>query len=176
VGLQATPAASLLPGTYTGSVTVTATGPAGAVLDSPATTGTVIPVVLRVTSGTIAVTPAAGLSFSQSIGASAPSAQSVTVSSNVPGLTFIPSAYDGGLGWLSVPAATGTTNGSFNVSVDGSKLTVGTYPGKVIVLSPFADGSPVTIPVTLTVSPGSISAPNTILTFTQVRGGAAPAM
>ena len=54
VGLQATPPASLRPGTYTGSVTVTASGPAGAVLDSPVT----IPVVLQLTSGTISVTPA----------------------------------------------------------------------------------------------------------------------
>jgi uncharacterized protein (TIGR03437 family) len=170
VGLQATPPASLAPGTYTGSVTVTATGPSGAVLDSPVT----IPVVLQLTSGTIAVTPAS-LSFSESIGGSAPAAQAVTVSSNVPGLTFIPSAFDGGLGWLSVPSSTGTTNGSFNVSVDGSKLTTGTYQGKVIVLSSFAAGSPVVIPVTFTVTPGAISAPTTTLAFTQVRGGAAPA-
>jgi uncharacterized protein (TIGR03437 family) len=175
VGLQATPPASLAPGTYTGSVTVTATGPSGAVLDSPAATGTPIPVVLQVTSGTITVAPAAGLSFSQSIGASAPPAQSVAVSSNVPGLTFISSASDGGYGWLSVPAATGTTNGSFNVSVDGSKLTAGTYQGKVIVLSSFAFGSPAVIPVTLTVTPGTISAPTATVTFTQVKGGAAPA-
>ena len=171
VGLQATPPANLAAGTYTGSVTVTATGPAGAVLDSPAT----IPVVLQLTSGTISVTPTAGLSFSQSIGGSAPPAQSVGVTSNIPGLTFIPSAYDGGLGWLSVPSATGTTNGSFNVSVDGSKLTAGTYQGKVIVLSPSAAGSPAVIPVTLTVTSGSISALPTTLSFTQVQSGAAPA-
>ena len=170
VGLQATPPANLAAGTYTGSVTVTATGPAGAVLDSPAT----IPVVLQLTSGTISVTPAAGLSFSQSIGGSAPPAQSVGVTSNIPGLTFIPSAYDGGLGWLSVPSANGTTNGSFNVSVDGSKLTAGTYQGKVIVLSPFAAGSPAVIPVTLTVTSGTISASPTTLSFTQVQGGPAP--
>jgi uncharacterized protein (TIGR03437 family) len=171
VGLQATPPASLLPGIYTGGVAVTATGPAGAVLDSPAT----IPVVLQVTSGTITVAPAAGLSFSQSIGGSAPAAQAVTVSSNMPGLTFLPSAYDGGIGWLSVSVSTGTTNGSFNVSVDGSKLTSGKYQGKVIVLSPFAAGSPAVIPVTLQVTVGTISAPTTTLTFTQVKGGAAPA-
>jgi uncharacterized protein (TIGR03437 family) len=169
--LIAVPPAGLLPGIYTGSVTVTATGPSGAVLDSPAT----IPVVLQVTSGTITVTPAAGLSFSQSIGGSAPAAQAVTVSSNMPGLTFLPSAYDGGLGWLSVSVSTGTTNGSFNVSVDGSKLTSGKYQGKVIVLSPFAFGSPAVIPVTLQVTVGTISAPTTTLTFTQVKGGAAPA-
>jgi uncharacterized protein (TIGR03437 family) len=43
------------------------------------------------------------------------------------------------------------------------------------VLSSFASGSPAVIPVTLTVTPGTISAPTTTLTFTQVKGGAAPA-
>jgi uncharacterized protein (TIGR03437 family) len=169
VGLQATPPASLPPGTYTGSVTVTATGPAGAVLDSPVT----IPVVLQLTSGTITV-PSTPLSFSQSIGGSAPPAQSVAVTSVGPGLTFLPSAYDGGLGWLSVSPSTGTSNGSFNVSVDGSKLTSNTYTGKVVVFSSFAAGSPVVIPVTFTVTPGTISAPTTTLSFTEVRGGSAP--
>jgi uncharacterized protein (TIGR03437 family) len=161
---------SLPPGTYTGSVTVTASGPAGAVADSPLT----IPVVLQLSSGTLSVS-STGLSFSQSIGGAAPAAQAVGVTSVGPGLTFFPSAYDGGLGWLSVSSTTGTTNGSFNVSVDGSKLTSGTYLGKVIVLSPNATGSPAAIPVTLTVTPGTISAPTTTLSFTQVKGGTAPA-
>jgi len=170
LGLQATPSISLQPGTYSGSITVTATGPAGAVLDSPTT----IPVILQLTSGTISVTPAT-LSFSESIGGSAPAAQPVTVSSNVPGLPFIPTAYDGGLGWLSVSPSAGTTNGSFNVSVNGSNLAVGTYQGKVIVLSTFASGSPAAIPVTFTVTPGTISAPTATLSFSQVQSGAAPA-
>ena len=59
--------------------------------------------------------------------------------------------------------------------MDGSKLTSGTYQGKVIVLSPFAAGSPAVIPVTFQVTTGTISAPTTTLSFTQVRGGAAPA-
>jgi uncharacterized protein (TIGR03437 family) len=58
--------------------------------------------------------------------------------------------------------------------VDGSKLTAGTYQGKVIVLSPFAAGSPYVIPVTLTVTTGTILASPTTLSFTQVQGGAAP--
>jgi uncharacterized protein (TIGR03437 family) len=170
LGLQATPPVSLAPGTYTGSVTVTATGPAGAVLDSPVT----IPVVLQLTSGAISVN-STGLQFSQSVGGSAPPVQTVTVSSNGPVLTFFPAAYDGGLGWLSVSTPTGATTGSFNVSVDGSKLTSGTYQGKVIVLSPFAAGSPAVIPVSFQVTTGTISAPTTTLSFTQVQGGSAPA-
>ena len=155
---------------------MTATNPDGAaVLDSPATTGTIIPVVLRVTSGTLNAPSPASLSFSQSVGASAPPAQSVAVTSTSPGLTFIPSYYDQGFGWLSVSSSTNTTNGSFNVSVDGSKLSIGTYQGKVVVFSEFAAGSPAVIPVTFTVTPGTISVPpNTTLTFTQVKGGAAP--
>jgi len=100
-------------------------------------------------------------------------AQAVAVTSTSPGLTFIPTAYDQGFGWLSVSSSTNTTNGSFNVSVDGSKLSTGTYTGKVVVFSEFAAGSPVVIPVTFTVTPGTISAPTTTLTFTQVKGGPA---
>ena len=59
--------------------------------------------------------------------------------------------------------------------MDGFKLSTGTYTGKVVVFSEFAAGSPAVIPVTLTVTPGTISAPTTTLSFTQVRGGAAPA-
>ena len=174
-GLQATPAANLAPGVYSANVTVSATGPAGAVLDSPVT----IPVVLRLTSGTLNAPSPASLSFSQSVGSmvacggcSVP--QSVAVTSTPPGLTFIPTAYDQGFGWLLVTSSTNTTNGSFNVSVDGSKLSTGTYTGKVVVFSEFAAGSPAVIPVTYTVTPGIISAPTTTLTFTQVRGGSAP--
>lgn len=175
-GLQATPAANLAPGVYSANVTVSATGPAGAVLDSPVT----IPVVLRLTSGTLNAPSPASLSFSQSVGSmvacggcSVP--QSVAVTSTPPGLTFIPTAYDQGFGWLLVTSSTNTTNGSFNVSVDGSKLSTGTYTGKVVVFSEFAAGSPAVIPVTYTVTPGIISAPTTTLSFTQVRGGGAPA-
>jgi uncharacterized protein (TIGR03437 family) len=170
LGLTAVLPTSLAPGIYSGSVTVTATGPAGAVLDSPVT----IPVVLRLTSGTVNAPSPAALSFSQSVGASAPPAQSVAVTSTPSGLTFIPSAYDQGFGWLSVSSSTNTTNGSFNVSVDGSKLSTGTYTGKVVVFSEFANGSPAVIPVTLTVTAGTILPSPTTLSFTQVQGGAAP--
>jgi len=169
-GLQATPPANLAPGIYSANVTVSATGPAGAVLDFPVT----IPVVLRLTSGTLNAPSPASLSFSQIVGASAPPAQSVAVTSTSPGLTFLPSAYDQGFGWLSVTSSSNTTNGSFNVSVDGSKLSTGMYQGRVVVFSEFAAGSPAVIPVTFTVTPGTISAPTTTLAFTQVRGGGAP--
>jgi uncharacterized protein (TIGR03437 family) len=58
--------------------------------------------------------------------------------------------------------------------VDGSKLSTGTYTGKVVVFSEFANGSPAVIPVTLTVTAGTILPSPTTLSFTQVQGGAAP--
>ena len=80
--------------------------------------------------------------------------------------------------WLSVSPASGNTsaNGALTVSVDGSKLTPGTtYNGTIVVTSPGAGNSPATINVHLKVDPGTLSAPTTTLTFTQVAGGAAPA-
>ncbi|HWB84623.1 MAG TPA: hypothetical protein VG675_10820 [Bryobacteraceae bacterium] len=160
-------------GTYTGTVTVTATGPGNtAVANSPLT----IPVTLNISAGTLSVAPAS-LTFSQTAGAANPPDQTLAVSSSGPTLAFSAAAANPGtVSWLSVKPANGTTPGNLTVSVDGSKLTSGTFQGTITVASPGAGGSPVVIPVTFTISPGTISASPASLTFTQVQGGPAPAV
>jgi uncharacterized protein (TIGR03437 family) len=153
------------PGTYNGSVSVTATGPNGPVLDSPYT----IPVTLVLTSGTIAASPSS-LTFSQTAGGAPPLAQTISVTGNVPSLNFFVTPYDGGLGWLSATTATGATPGQVSVSVAGAGLSQGTYFGKVIISSTNAGGSPLVIPVTLQISAGTISAPTQSLVFTAAQG------
>ena len=153
------------PGTYNGSVSVTATGPNGSVLDSPYT----IPVTLVLTAGTIAAS-SSSLTFSQTAGGAPPAAQTINVTSNVPSLNFFVTPYDGGLGWLSATTATGATPGQVTVSVAGSGLSQGTYFGKVIISSTNAGGSPLVIPVTLQISAGTISAPTQSLVFTAAQG------
>ncbi len=175
--ITAAPGPILSAGTYSGSVTVTATGPGGAaVANSPLT----IPVTLQVTAGSLSVTPAT-LSFSQLAGAPASAAQSVQVSSNGQPLTYtvVPST-NSPVNWLFVSPSSGTTNGSFSVGTDGSKLTAGTYTGVVTVTAAGPNGSPVsgspaTVQVTLVVTSGTVSAAPTSLTFTQAAGGSAPA-
>ncbi len=166
--LIASPQSSLAPGVYTGSVSVTASGSAGAAVNSPVT----IPVVLQLTSGTISATPAS-LSFEQTSAGTAPAPQTVNVASGGAALTFFVTAYDGGLGWLSATAATGSTPAVVSVSVDGSRLSPGTYQGRVIVSSTFASGSPISIPVTFKVDAGTVTAPATPLVFTIAQGSTA---
>lgn len=166
---------TLAPGTYTSAVTLTAT--ATGVLDSPIT----VPVTLTVTAASMSVSPTS-LSFSQTKGASAPDTQKLTVSTSSTDINFNVSVSTAkGTGWLTATAssttATGATPAVITVKVDGSNLPPDTYQGAVTITStsPFTSNGTVTIPVTLEVKPGTISATPTSLTFLQVQGGAAPA-
>jgi uncharacterized protein (TIGR03437 family) len=166
---------ALAAGTYTGTVTITATGPGGAaVANSPI----VIPVTLNVTSGSLTL-GATSLSFQQTSGGAAPAAQTVQVGSSGQALNYTAVANVNGnpVNWLTVTPASGNTANSntLTISVDGSKLTAGaTYTGTVIVTAPGAGNSPTTIAVSFTVAPGTLSAPTTTLTFTAPTGGPAP--
>ena len=161
-------------GTYTGSITVTATTTSGgAVADSPIT----IPVSFTVTPGNLSVNQTS-LSFTQTLGGSTPAAQTVKVTSSGQTLAYAATVSTGGTGdWLSVAPASGSTPGSLKVSVDGSKLDPGTYHGSLTVTATtlYAGNSPLAIPVTLVVNPGTISTSVDSLTFTQAQNGAAPA-
>jgi uncharacterized protein (TIGR03437 family) len=167
--------AGLAANIYSGTVTVTATGPGGAaVADSPVT----IPVTLNVTSGSLTLS-ATDLTFpDQTLGGSAPVAQTVTIGSSGQALNYSAVANsNNAVTWLAVSPASGntSTNPALTVSVDGSKLTAGTYTGAIVVTAPGAGNSPVTINVHFKVNPGTLSAPTTTLTFTQAVGGPAPA-
>jgi len=158
--------------TYTGTVTITATG-AGA-LNSPV----IIPVTLQVTSGTLSLSTNT-LGFTFIPGGSAPVAQTVQVNGNGGALSFnaTPATVSGG-NWLSVTPTSGTTPGSLSISVNPSGLAAGSYGGTVVVTAPNAAGSPQTIQVTLAVNAGTITAspsPSAGLTFTQGAGGSGPA-
>jgi uncharacterized protein (TIGR03437 family) len=166
--------AGLTAGTYTGTVTITATGPGGAaVTNSPVK----IPVTLNVTAGSVTLSNS-NLTFAQTLGGPAPVSQIVTVGSTGQPLNYIAVANsNNAVSWLSVSPANGNTSssGALTVSVDGSKLAAGiTYNGTIQVTSPGAGNSPATINVQFNVAPGTLSAPTTTLTFTQAAGGPAP--
>lgn len=164
---------TLAAGTYTGKVTVTATATGDAtVADSPLT----IPVTFQATTGTLVIS-LPSLTFQQAITGSAPPNQVVSVTSSGQPVTFAATASNtGSVNWLTA-SPSGTTPGSVSVSVDGSKLTFGTYTGTVAVVSttPNIGNSPTVIPVTFTVNAGTISATPPGLEFTQVQGGQPPA-
>jgi uncharacterized protein (TIGR03437 family) len=159
-------------GTYTGSITITATNPSGApVANSPV----IIPVTLQVVASAISVAPTS-LTFTQSQGGPAPASQTLSVSGTgtVP-LNFTAAASNvSGVNWLTVTPTSGSTPATLTVSADGTNLSQGTYNGTITIVSPGAAGSPQTVPVTLTVTAApTISLTPASLTFSYA-GGAAP--
>ena len=166
----------LAPGKYTGTVTVTAPGSAG----SPAP----IAVTLNVTGPTLTVTPPT-LSFSYTIGSTAPIAQPINVGGTPAGTAFtVTPATSGGGSWLlvnnSTSAANGTTPGSgtlpFGISVDTSVLTTagpGTLNGTVTVAANGATSQVVNVSVV--VSAPTITLGSSSLSFSYQIGNTTPA-
>ena len=133
------------------------------------------PLIFRVTqaslSGTITAVPSA-LSFSYQQLGSVPAAAQITLNASAGGLPFTTSVIGT---WLSVMSNGGATPGVLTVSVNPSGLGVGTYQGAVLVTSAAATNSPLSIPVTLTVSAAPVltAAPNA-LSFSYQQGGSLP--
>jgi uncharacterized protein (TIGR03437 family) len=136
--------AGLTQGNYDGTVTISAVGASNSPLN--------IPVRLTIgASQTLTVSPAS-VTFNHQLGASAPVAQTVNVTSSGGSIPFNAAASTSDTGsWLSVTPATGNTNGTISISVNPSGLAAGTYTGTVTVTSSGAGNSPQRIPVTLTV-------------------------
>jgi uncharacterized protein (TIGR03437 family) len=163
----------LSPGTYVGTVTVTSPNAA----NSPAT----ITVTLVVAAGTIAANPTS-LTFTQVQNAPAPPSQTVTVTATPTSLNFTVSATTAtGGNWLTATVAPNTTGigatpGQVTVSASAGTLAVGQYTGTVTVNSAGANGSPITIPVTLNVvaSQTLTVTPSATLAFSAIIAAPAP--
>ncbi len=185
--LSATPQTGTTPATI--SVTANTSGLAGGlysgnvVVSSASTPPLYVPVILVVSaainpSGLTLSSPS--LTFAAQVGGSAPSSQTLTVSSSPAGTAFSATASvttpTGGT-WLSVSPATNlTTNQALTVSVNQSGLATGTYTGN-IALS--ANGATLNVPVTLVVNTtgttgGNVTVSASKLTFSALAGGAAP--
>ena len=160
----------LTPGTYKGTVTVTSPGAA----NSPA----VINVNFTISAATLTVSSTA-LTFQQISGATVAASQTVTLSSIGQALNYTAEANSNNtVAWLSVSPASGTTatSGVLTISVDGSKLTGGTYQGTVTVTSAGAGNSPAVIGVTFSINQGTLTVSPTTLSFGQVPGGTPPGL
>jgi hypothetical protein len=152
------------PGTYNGLITITAAGSAS----SPKT----VSVVLTVKPAPILTVTPAALSFSYRMTDPAPAAQTLTIS----GVATTYSATASGETWLSVTPASGGTSGTANVSIDPAGLTAGSYSGTVTVIATGSTNSPLTIPVSLTVTPPppTLQVSPASLSFTCAVGNIAP--
>jgi uncharacterized protein (TIGR03437 family) len=154
-------------GPYTGSITIASTVPGVSPLNYP--------VFLTVSAQpTISAAPTT-MSFTGQVNGSNPVAQILSVTSTNGSVSFTAAAASTG-GWLSVSSPSGPTNTTVQVSVNTKGLAVGPYSGTVTITSPGATGSPITIPISLTVTalPVLITTPTT-LTFNYLTGSPAPA-
>jgi len=130
---------NLAVGTYTGSITVASTA-----MNVPTQT---ISVTLTVVASNASATPAS-LSFTQTVGSAAPPSQMVQIGGVPTGATIgVNTTTLNGSGWLSASAAGNTVT----VTTNGTSLPQGAYAGVVTVFVPGAGGSPLSVPVMLTV-------------------------
>lgn len=163
--------------TCTGTITVTANNPAtgNQAINSPVT----IPVNLYVSNNPLLVNSPTSLTFTSPVGGSG-STQQVLVQSTNPNsaLTYtVSETTTNGGNWLAVgPLSGGTASGSnvINVSVVPGLLSAGTYSGSVTITSTGVANSPVTIPVTLQITSGSISLSQNSANLVYTVGGSNP--
>jgi hypothetical protein len=103
------------------------------------------------TQPTISAGPSA-LSFSATTGGANPANQTISIT-NSGGGTLTWAASDNA-GWLTLSPASGTAPSSLVASVNISGLAAGTYTGAISISATGATNSPLSVPVTLTVSGG----------------------
>jgi uncharacterized protein (TIGR03437 family) len=134
-------ASNLDPGTYAGSITVSAPF----MPNSPQT----IPVTLNVSPPPAVSAAPSTLSFVMPTDSPEPAAQSIALSS---GLNWKASAKTtSGVNWLTVDPAGGTGDGAVRVSVHPASLAEGKYTGAIEIAAADRAGSRFTVPVVLTV-------------------------
>lgn len=159
----------LAAGTYSGAITVAATG----------ATSKTLPVSLTINPAPTA-TPVIGLSttgltFNGTAGGSNPATQSFTVSNTGSG-TLTWTASDNAA-WLALSPVSGTNAGTVSASVNLSGLAAGTYNATVTLAATGATTKtvPVTLVVTAPTAGGTISFTPTTLSFSGSVGGSNPA-
>lgn len=143
--------ASLAPGTYTNTVTLTAPG-----TTTPPQTFTV---TLVVSNTTLLNLSQAAANFNFQLGQANPAPQSIVLTSTGVPLNFTVAATATSCpGFLTATPASGVTTITPNnpatvaIAVNTAGLTAGTCTGNVVITAAGASNSPVTLPVTLTVS------------------------
>ena len=154
--------AAMQPGTYTGTINVTANGQLAT-----------LPVTLTIYSANTLTLSTNSLSFSGSTGGTPPPSQTVTISGSVPGIPFTVSvATATGGGWLSA-AQTGTAvPASLVVTANPGTLAAGTYTGTVTVTSDLIAPQVINVTLTVTSQPILVVIPNPISLLYQTGVGA----
>jgi uncharacterized protein (TIGR03437 family) len=126
-------------GTYQGTVTITASALAG----SPQR----IAVTLTITNASALAVGASTLTFQGAPGVNPP-AQTVTINNTGGGVISWTATATSAGNWLQVTPASGSGNGSVQVSAVAGSMPVGSYTGTVTITASGAANSPATIQVT----------------------------
>ncbi len=140
-------------GTYNATIQISSSG----ATNSPVN----LPVTLQVgseSSPTISLSPNS-LSFSGTVGGSNPASQNVTVSNSGGGTLASPTTsitYGSGSGWLAVTTQGSSAPYTLDNQVTTGSLAAGTYTATVNVSSSGASNTPVSYPVTFSVSSSSV--------------------
>jgi len=110
--------------------------------------------VTAASSYAISATPAS-LSFTAQTGAASPASQSVVIDDTTSGPLPFTLAADQPWITLSTPAA--TTRATVQFGVNSSSLAAGTYTGHIFVSASGVNNSPLSVPITLTVTAASVA-------------------
>lgn len=159
-----------LPGVYTARITLTAAGAANSPL--------VIPLTLVISDTALVDISQSSLAFNFQGSGTLPAPQFLSLTSTGDPVNFSVSSTSTG-GWLTVGPSTGSTPANVTVQVTPLGLLPGTYNGTVTIAATIPGGgtvlnSPITVPVKLTISAGTLAASPASLTFLQAQGGNPP--
>jgi uncharacterized protein (TIGR03437 family) len=117
-----------------------------------ASTGTDTIGIMAAAPSTIAVVPAS-LQFTYTAGGTVPAAQPIQITNSGTGTSTLSWTAKASDSWLSLSDASGTAPSTPSVSVSPAALSAGTYNGSIQISAAGASNSPLSIAVTLTVSP-----------------------
>jgi len=117
-----------------------------------ATTGTDSIGIMAAAPSTIAVVPAS-LEFAYTAGGTVPAAQPIQIANSGTGTSPLSWTAKASDSWLSLSDASGTAPSTPSVSVSPASLSAGTYNGSIQISAAGASNSPLSVAVTLTVSP-----------------------
>jgi len=160
-----------LPATLTGLITITVVAAMGT--DSLA-------IMVALPNPSIIAASPASLQFGYTSGGAVPVAQPIQITNSGAGtLAWTASVNTGSTNtaWLSVSPASGTAPSALSVSVAPAGLSAGVYTGSVQISATGASNTPLSVPVTLTVTQAvpSLAVAPQALTFNYSVGNPAPA-
>jgi uncharacterized protein (TIGR03437 family) len=159
--------ASLTPGSYSSSVTVT---------PQDGSTPLTVSVNLTVQAAPFSANPPSFAFSASGSGGTASAVRTISVTSTSAVMQYTASAtMTNGANWLFVTPNSGTTPGTLSVTVSPGSLSPGTYNGQIVLTPAF--GGAISVPVALTVTAPVmlVAAPTTLLLTPQADGTVAPA-